>query len=242
MFGGGLNPPRKKAWGPGGSVHGKMDGALTSTGGKRPRPHGEKTPREKLKKKGLRGRFEAFPVHRNGFVDIRRTEARSLRLVTPRERRRCASAAHLHLNSAPRAVVHGSKVPGTLRGRPETLRRRSRIGQEPAGRRCAASRGKQRQCEIQNQDTKEHRGGEARPRPQMIPVYGVSVPHESVSFRGFRWCNTIHRPRGKCKAEDSFFPNGRAIFRKIRRARVEKNGARAILIIEARFPLQGRRA
>ena len=63
-------------------------------------------------------------MHRDGFADIRRTEARSLRLETPRERRRRAPAAHLHLNAAPCPLVPGSEVPGTLRSRPETLRRR----------------------------------------------------------------------------------------------------------------------
>jgi len=97
-------------------------------------------------------------MHRDGFADIRRTEARSLRLETPRERRRRAPAAHLHLNAAPCPLVHGSEVPGTLRSRPETLRRRDGIGQEITGRRRTAPRGKQRQCEIQKQDAKEHPG------------------------------------------------------------------------------------
>ena len=145
----------ENAWGSGDSVHGEMDGALASTGGKGPCPYGKKTAREKLEKKGLRERFEAFPMHRNRFADIRQADVRSPRLETPRERRRRAPAAHLHLNAAPCPLVHGSEVSGSLRGSPETLRCRGRIGQEPAGRRRAASCGEQRQYEIQKQDAKE---------------------------------------------------------------------------------------
>ena len=161
--------------------------AATRSGRNRTRPHGEKAAREKLEKERLRGRSGAFPAHRDGLADVRRTEARRFGLETPGERRGRSPAAHLHLDSGPRALLHSRQVSGALCGSTKTPRGRSRIGQETAGRHYAVPGGKQRHGEIEEQDAKEHPGGgKTCPRPQMIPLYGLSAPHGPVSVFRFQ--------------------------------------------------------
>ena len=96
-------------------------------------------------------------MHRDGFADIRRTEARSLRLETPRERRRRTTAAHLHLNAASGPLVHRGEIAGAFGGGPETPRR-GHFGNRRDGRFRRRDR-EQRQGQIQEQGEKEYPGG-----------------------------------------------------------------------------------
>ena len=129
---------------------------------KRPCPHGEKTAREKLEKKSLRGRSDAIRTVRDGFAGADRIKTRRLRLKSPDKCRRRAAAAHLYLESGSRAFVHGGEISGTLRGDPDTLRRK-RLGDNRIAR-FKLRDGKQRQSKIQKQGTEESPGsGKAWP-------------------------------------------------------------------------------
>ena len=80
----------------------------------------------------LRGRSDAGRTIRHGFADASRIEVRCLRLKPPGKRRGGAAAAHLNLNAAPRALVHGGKVARMFRGDPDSLRRK-RFGNGSGG-------------------------------------------------------------------------------------------------------------